>query len=358
MKNIISNEQRKYLGLQLIDPNWKEIDVESPNFQDFKVTIFVDDNIVKKCIIDGEKKYKEMQLDEELTKNLDAIIPKNDKKRTSSLDSIINKSAVGMTLSFDAPNISLYNELTHKRFYTNYFEYKSNIQSINDFENWVENWCNSTFEEELFNLNKFASETEPKQVKFKEGDIFKVKLSKDLYGYGKVLLNYNNLLKENTPFWNCFTVPPIVAKLYHILTTSSSVSVKEVESLKSFPSEFILSDNLVSGEYEIIGHSEVDYENESFPIMYGKELLVKNTTFYQCGKYYKKLENTTPLYNNFKFSNVALNIGFDINLMKTCIEQNSNNAYYEFGPFIVNNDLRNPKNSEQLSNIIEQLSKE
>jgi len=356
MLEIISNKQRKFLGLQEIDSNWKEIDVQSPNFQDFKVTIFVDDLIVKKCIIYGDKKYKEMQLDEELTKNLDAIIPKNDKKRTSTLDSIINKTAVGVTLLFDAPNISIYNELTHKRFYTNYFEDKTNLQTVENFKSWVNNWCEHLAEDELEDIKKFASETEPLKIDYKEGDIFKVKLSKDLYGYGKILLDFNKMHENGELFWNCFTTLPVVAKLYHILTTSASVTPKELESLKAFPSELILNDNLVSGEYEIIGNSPVDYENEDFPIMYGKELTDRNTTYYQNGKTFIKINNTAPLYNNFKFSGVALNIGFDINLMKTCIEQDSNQPYYENGPFLVKNDLRNPKNAEQLAQILKQVN--
>ena len=333
MLEIISNEQRKFLGLQEIDPNWKQLDVESQNFQDFKVTIFVDDFIVKKCIIYGEKRYKEIQLDEELTKNLDAIINENEDKKTSSLDSIINKTVVGMSISFDAPNITIFNGLTQKKYYSNFFENKSGLNNIEDFKNWVNEWCKNSTAEDLTEIQEFANQSTLSKINYKEGDVLK-----------------------NQKFWDCMMGTPIIASLYHILTENKNVEVSELEQLNSFPSEIIMDNNLVLGDYEIIGNVEVDYSKENLPVMYGKELTVKNTTFLQIGKNFYKLDNTTPLYNNFKYNGVNLNLGFDIDLMKQCIEEDSNQPYYEKGPFFVKNDLRNPKNAEALSNVLNQFN--
>ena len=156
-------------------------------------------------------------------------------------------------------------------------------------------------------------------------------------------------------FWDILMGTPVVASLYHILTEDKNVKVDDLKNLKSFPSQIILDNNIYYGDYKIIGNIPVDFENDDFPIMYGKELTGNNTHF-QRGKAHLVLENTMPLYNNFKFNGVSLNIGCDYEIMKECVETGSNAPYYEKGPFFVRGDLRNPKNAEALDAILKHFN--
>ena len=355
MLEIITNNQRKYFGLEEINPDWKEMKIKSENFNGFDVFIFVDKNIVRKCILVGKTKYKEMQMKIELTKNLDGIISYGNENKVSSLDSIINKFGYGMTIYFDAPNINLFNENTKKFYYKNYFDDSINVKTIEDFKAWVDAWCNESTEEDLSDITKFTKESKV-HLKFNEGDVFRVKLTRRLYGYGRVLLNYIQMRKNNEKFWDCLMGTPIVASLYHVVTTDKNLTVDDLKNLKSFPSEIILDNNVYYGEYEIIGNIPVDYEKEDYPIMYGRELTAGKTTFFQRGKKFLKLENTEPLYTTFKYSGVSLNLGFKISVMKKCIEESSNLPYYENGPYFVRGDLRNPKNKEALAEVLKQFN--
>lgn len=353
MIQIITNSQRNYLGLQEIDPNWKEIEVKSENFHNFNVVIFVDGTIVRKCIIYGETKYKEMQLEETLTDNLKEIIREDGK--TSSLDSIINKSAKKVTISFDAPNISIYNESSKKTFYSNYFEEKSNLNTLDDFKNFVNNWCETMTNEEMSEMIKFSGETKPENISYKEGDIFRVKLTRNLYGYGKIALSYKSMKENNIRYWNCVMETPVVASLYHILTENKNISISELEKLESFPSEIVTDSNFVTGNYEIIGNVNIDEQNQDYPIMYGRDMSNPKTTFYQCGKTFLEYPDE-PIFNRFKNNGIRYNLGLDIELMKMCILENSNNPYYQYGPVYTKNDLRNPQNKNALAKIKEQLN--
>lgn len=354
MVQIITNSQRNYIGLQEIDSNWKEIEVHSENFQDFKVIIYVDKKIIRKCIIFGEKKYKEMQLDEELNDNFSEIIRKDGK--TSSLDSIVNKPGLKATISFDAPNISIYNESSKKTFYSNFFEKKENLNNLDDFKNWINNWCNTMSNEEIAEMIRFSGEEEPENVKYKEGDIFRVKLSRNLYGYGKILLSYKKMRENNENFWNCVMGTPVVASLYHILTPNRNVMISDLEKLMSFPSEIVMDTNFITGNYEIIGNIPVNEKTADYPIMYGRELSKPKTTFYQNGRKFIKLDKVDPLYNSYKYNGVLSNLGLNLDLMQKCIQDKSNLAYFEFGPVYTKGDLRNPKNVQKLEEIKKQLS--
>lgn len=353
MIQIITNSQRNYFGLQEIDPSWKEIVVQSENFNDFNVVIYVDDKIVKKCIIFGEKKYKEMQLNEELTDNLSEIIREDGK--TSSLDSIINKSAKKVTISFDAPNISIYNASSKKTFYSNFFENKANLNNLSDFKKWVNKWCETMPNEDIADIIKFSGEDHPENVNYKEGDVFRVKLSRDVYGYGKILLTYKSMRENGEKYWESVMGTPVIASLYHILTENKNMTVQELEKLKSFPSELVMDTNFVTGEYEIIGSTTVDEKTADFPYMYGRELSKPKTTFFQHGRTFIKLDGVDPLYNSYKYCGVLSNIGLNLDLMKKCIEDGSNLAYFEFGPVYTKSDLRNPKNKLKLEEIKKQL---
>ena len=351
---IIVNELRKYFGLQEIPDNWKKIDVTSDNYQGFNVSIFVDGQTVKKCMIFGLNKFKEFQLNETLSKNFDCILPKDSNKKPSTLDSIINKSAIGLTLSFDTPNISIYNETTHKTYYTNYFDDKK-VNSIVEFASWIQDWCKNSTEEDIKEINEFANETPKAPISYKEGDVFRVKLSKNLYGYGRILLDYNKMRNNNEKFWDILMGTPVVASLYHIVTDNKNISLDELKNLQSFPSETVMDKNFITGEYEIIGNIPVDFKNEDFPIMYGNSFDEVKKVCYQRGKEYHEITNSVAISSSYKNNGIASRLGYKLDLMKKCIETKSNKLIFESGPLNFRNDLRNPKNQEILKQIQSQF---
>ena len=351
---IIVNELRKYFGLKEIEDSWKKIDVQSANFQDFNVSIFVDGQTVKKCIIFGNNKFKEFQLDETLSKNLDCILPKDSNKKPSTLDSIINKSAVGVTLSFDKPNISIYNETTNKTYYTNAFDENKPI-SIVEFADWIHNWCENSTAEDVAEINEFANEKVTEPIPYKEGDVFRVKLSRNQYTYGRILLDYNKMRNNKEKFWDIFMGTPVVASLYHIVTDRKNVTIDELKNLPSFPSENVMDKNFLTGEYEIIGNIPVDYKKEDYPIMYGNSFEETKKVCYQNGKVYFEIPDVKAFSQSYKNNGVSSRLGYKISLMKKCIEQNSNLPIFEEGPLNFRNDLRNPNKKEILEQIQSQF---
>ena len=354
--NLLTNEQRKFFGLSEIDPNWKTYDVQSENFSGYNVTIYLDGQKAKKCIIYGEKRYKEFNLDETLSKNLDLILPHDENKKPSTIDSIVNKTAIGMVLNFDAPNTSIYNETTHQSYYSNFFDSESRTSNIEEFRAWVQDWCKNSSESDVQEITEFAGRTKQVAISYNEGDVFRVKLARHKFGYGRILLDYNKMKRNNEPFWDCLMGTPIVVSLYHILTEDKNVTIDKLKTLSSFPSEIIMDNNIRSGEYEIIGNIPVEYSKEDYPIMYGSSIDEKNTVYFQRGKLFLKKENAELISRNFRNNGVTFNLGINTSLMEKCIEENSNLSYYKEGPLSTRADLRNPINKIVLEQILAQFN--
>ena len=149
---------------------------------------------------------------------------------------------------------------------------------------------------------------------------------------------------------------PIACSVYHIVSERTDITIDELKHLKSLPSTIITDNSLLYGEYEIIGNLSIT-EDEDYPVMYGNSIRVREIAVcYQCGKTYHKIENETALFKDFKNNAVSFNLNFTLDILLQCIEQNSNEPYWNhFYAYKVNGDLRNPKYADKLQKVKEQF---
>ena len=145
---------------------------------------------------------------------------------------------------------------------------------------------------------------------------------------------------------------PLVCSVYHIATPRMDVSVDELKILPSLPSAIIADNSLFYGEYEIIGNLPIA-DGEDYPVMYGNSIRFDETAVcYQCGKVYRKIENSTALFTGFKYNGVSFILNFTLDVLRRCIKEGSNKPYWEnYYNHWVEQDLRNPKNAEKLKRI-------
>jgi len=79
----------------------------------------------------------------------------------------------------------------------------------------------NTTQEDLLNIAAFSAQ--PRQyVKFCEGDVFRFKINRRLYGYGRILLDYTLMRKKKESFWDVLAGKPLVCSVYHIATALQS----------------------------------------------------------------------------------------------------------------------------------------
>ncbi len=352
----LTNEQRRCFALIPVNEKWKRIKIKASPYDNFETYAYCENNIIKKCITVSDIEYSECELCEIISEDGKYLLPKTTRGKPVLLSSsnLLKRSSFGMVLSFNHRFISLYNSTTECSYYSLCYE-NFDIADINEFEEWVIKWCNETTEDDINDIENFSKQSR-KHIKFKEGDVFRFKLDRRLYGYGRIILNFDKMRREKTEFWDILMTKPLVCSVFHIATERKDVTIDELKTLKSLPSTIIADNRLFYGEYEITGNIPLT-QNEDFPIMYGRSINYGTKSIcLQYGRTFKEIENGTLLYGGFTNNGVSFSLNVSLNILLDCIKKNSNEPYWNQIPaYSVNNDLRNPKFKRERSEIGEQM---
>ncbi len=354
---ILTNDQRKCFGLLPVKDSWECVEAIPNRFDNYKTYLYFDGDTIVKCVLSGESRYTEYEMSDKITADRKYLLPKTSKGKPTLLTatSIQKRNGMGMCLTYCDKRIDLYNTKTQCSYYMNTY-LNDGIDNVNKFIDWVEKWCAETTQADFEDVLKF-SKSERKHVKFKEGDVFRFKIDRRLYGYGRVILNMDKMRKEKVEFWDIIMCKPVVCSVYHILTDRDNVKVTELSGLKSLPSNVIMDNSLYYGEFTIIGNIPIT-DNEDYPVMYGRSIhWGEDAIYYQCGREYRRVENGKLLYGGFTNNGIGSKLNFNLEILEKCINENSNEPYWEnYYPSYINGDLRNPKFSKELKEIKEFLN--
>ncbi len=348
----LTNDQRKCFALVSINEKWECVEAKPSPYDDFKTYVFIQENTIVKCVLSGDNYYSEYEMDEQVSPDRKFLLPKTSKGKLVLLTSanILKRKGIGMCLTYKKKHIGIFNLNTECYYFSNeYLQHE--ICSISDFSDWVKKWCIETTDADMLDMLHF-SQQKRKHVKFCEGDVFRFKIDRRLYGYGRILLDFDKMRKQKEPFWDILMCRPLICSVYHIVTERADVSIDEIKNLKSLPSTVMADNSIYYGEYEIIGNIPV-FSDEDYPVMYGKSICMgDNAVCYQCGKVYRRIENGDELYAGFRNNGVSFVLNFTLPILKQCIKNGSNNQYWEsYYHHWVESDLRNPKYAENLQKI-------
>lgn len=362
----LTNEQRRYLGLEIVPSSWEKVKINNETF------VYFDGNIIRKKISVNEVTYEEIELNEE-TENRTILLPKTIKGKSKKLNfsSLEARNGIGMFFKANVTEITIGNYATEKTFYSTEFE---NIRFLNmqDIKLWIENFTSSVRENEIKDLKKFAKEKR-QRINLKKGDFFVYKVDRHNFGFGRLICDIRKLrkepnfkLKKNYGLSQIMT-QPLVIKVYHIIDNSKNQDLNFLKSLKSLPSQYIMDNRLFYGDFEIIGNLPLEDWEIDFPISYARSISYGDfdTVYLQYGEIYKETKRNN-LYKYIEIPNpdsktdwdkcLKFNpyrnesIGYSLNLEKSMLEQvileNSNQPYWNSKNYNIENDLRNPLNRE------------
>lgn len=359
----LTNEQRKHFVLTFVDDTWEKAIVKPSPYDDFVTLAYIDGTHIRKVItINGDHdrnkaRYCEYQVEAELSADKQMILPKTSKGKPKlfSSSNLLKLTPVGMALSFSRGSVVIYNCSTQKDYYKNTYTGEK-FNGFSEFIKWLENWCGSTTAKQQSEIESFASEKR-EHISYKEGDFFRFRLNRDLYGYGRILLDFDKMRKEKIPFWDIFMGKPLCAAVYHIATEHKDVTIPELKKLKMLPSQMVMDNIFFYGECEIIGNEPISYEECDFPIQYGNTIRMgEKGVRCQHGRTYIEIPDKEALYDDFRNSGIGWSLNVTLPILMKCIEEGSNQAYWDlYYPSMVNGDLRNPKFSDKLLEIRKQL---
>ena len=356
----LTNEQRKCFAIPPILDSWKKVEVKASPYDHYVTYAFLDGLKIVKVIqvsdTAGHEMYQEFGVEQTLSEDGTKILPKTDKGKPQNFTSanLVKKTPIGMSLSFDRGYVDVVNNTADQCFYRSFYNAEE-PETLEDFSVWVDNWCLNTGEKELKDINEFANRTKIHQ-KFKEGDFFRFRINRSLFGYGRILVDYTKMRKEGIPFWDVFMGKPLCVAVYHIATEDSNIAPEHLVHLQMLPSQMIMDNIFYYGECEIIGNMPISKDEDNYTVHYGKSIDMRkpNCVCYQSGKTFLTLEGESA----FDFSNKG--IGWDLSvklpILLECIRKKSNSPYWEMiNSYQAEQDLRNPKFKKELKQIKKQM---
>ena len=352
----LTNEQRKCFALRPVEPHWIRMEPKPSPYHQHTTVTYLDGSTLVKLIQTGPNLYTETEICETISEDLKYLMPKTAKGKPVLLSAatLEKRTPLGMGFSWTRSNqgytiIDLFSHTSQRNYYSNAHE-PLYTYAENDLDIWVQNWCDDTTEADLQDIARFAAL--PRQrVKFREGDVFRFKLSRRLWGYGRIVLDYALMRKKKIPFWDILMGKPTACSFYHIATQRDDVTVAELQGMKSLPSVHLMDNHLFYGEYEIIGHLPV-CDQEDYPIMYGSS---SRSAHLQRGKLFRLLENAPALYTNFQNGGISFHPHFTLPVLQACIAAGSNEPFWNQRWYQVHKDLRDPSCRKELEEVCGQF---
>lgn len=355
----LTNEQRKCFGLSMVDSSWTPITLKPSPYHAHTTLAYLDGTTLRKFIRTGKDVYMEYEICEEVSPDLRYLLPKTPKGKPALLSAAVleKRTGIGPCLSFlysrGSSYVDLYSHTSQKCYYSSQYD-PVDLPGIDAFREWVETWCRESTPEDLEEVTAFAAQ--PRQhVKYKEGDVFRFKINRRLYGYGRLIQNYDLLRKQKVPFWDILFGKPMVCSVYHIATERKDVSLAELQQLQSLPSVHMMDNRLYYGDFEIIGNIPVG-ASEDYPIMYGKSTDIRSRAVHlQCGKLFLTDPEGTALFSGFTNQHIGFGLNFRLKVLLQCIEAGSNDPHWAQNNWATDRDLRNPKFRPQLEQVCTQF---
>lgn len=357
----LTNAQRACFGLVPVEETWERFYVKTSHFDKFTAIAYADGCTLKKLVCVSEKQYSEEEMDEAISPDKKTIYPKTSKGKPAKLSAavLLKRKSHGMCLSYYDDYINLYSADNEKNYYENRIENRK-ITCFADFVVWVNEWCADTTPADLEEIGAFAAAPR-KHVKYREGDVFRFRVGRRTYGYGRILVDYPKMRKEKTPFWDIFMGTALECAAYPILTERRDVTTAELASLCPLPSGVMADNRIFYGEYEIIGNTPIT-DSEDYAIHYGGSINYRERgqgrVNFQYGKIFISRTGILPVpgCERFAMNGVGFHLHVNRNILEAVIEAGNNTPYWELGyPVDVKTDLRNPAFADQRRAVMLQM---
>ena len=363
----LTNEQRIYFGLEPINPDWAKVPLKGDTYRPDSI-IYFDGDIIKKHIVTTNEKYEEKQYNDHAREQsyLSPLTSKGkEKKLTASV--LESRQPQGVYCWLDAHGrVFIGNYNTQTTFYDSWWD-RHALNDPKPIEQSVLKFINTTPPHHLSEITSFKN-SKRKNVKFKNGDIFAFKISLTEYGFGRVLLNIDEIKKKNLISkehgLSLIMGKPVLIKIYAYTAETKKINIDNLINVSSLPSDYIMDNKLFYGEYEIIGNKPLTIHEMDFPMSYGRHIDGKrNSVFFQWGlinielpfsAFNKYLIADNPLVPESSPSRKVINpygyysVGFSSRYYGIDIQDTISNKgifdYHHNAGFRVNFDLRNPQN--------------
>lgn len=353
----LTNKQREYLGLDPIESHWDKVLFKGDAHRPDSILYF-NGNTIKRHIVSTEDQYCEKHYDE-LTKDRTVLLPKTSKGKEKKLTPSVleQRQPTGVYLSVFGGDLKIGNYTSQTTFYSS--RWNNDEQSNKSIPEIIDDFIMDSPANHLEELNKFKK-SKRKNIKFKSGDYFCYKLDRENYGFGRLLLDIHKIRKQKLikpeHGLGLLMGPPLIIELFAYKSSTKNVDISLLDGQPKLPTDIMMDNLLLYGEYEIIGHRDLKDEEFTFPISYGRSIDQRRVVFLQWGlihleipneKFYKYITSEEPFDQNpYGFYSIGFTPHYDTTDVLKTIENKGVFDFSTSGHYKAKWDLRNPNNSQ------------
>ncbi len=352
----LTNEQRRHMGLLPLLEEWQAMRPKPSPHDQFETVCYGSGNRIHKVTLAGPKVFGEYEVSETLSDDGTMLLPKTPRGKPVlfSTANLLKRTGTGMHLAYSGGYISLYSEVSYRNFFCS--ESTLGETDFDGFVQWVADWCASAGEADDAEIWAFTQEPR-RHCKYREGDFFRIRYDRHLYGYGRILVDYDAMRKAKIPFWDILMGKPLLVAVYHVLTERTDLTPEDLRDLEVLPPVLMMDNRFFYGEYPIIGNEPVELSNFDCPVHYGRETYYggRETVKYQCGKTYCEMEGVELLEPHQRNNGIGWTPQVSVPVLRECIGACSNAPYWAWDRYRVQHELRNPKYREKLAQIRAQV---
>ena len=348
----LTNEQRKYIGLDPIENHWDKVVFNGDTYRSESLLYF-DKDVIKRHIVSSDKEYFEKQYNEQ-TKNRTILLPKTDKGKEKKLTASVleQRQPIGVYLSVSCGDLTIGNYNSQTTFYSSRWDNEK--QSQNNCSEIIDDFINNSPENHLAEIEKYKN-LKRVNVKFKSGDYFCFKLDRENFGFGRLVLDIHKIRKKKLindhHGLQLLMGPPVFIELFVFKSKTKQIDIGTLDKQPKLPTDVMMDNLLLYGEFEIIGHREIKDEEYDFPISYRQSIDQRSIVFLQWGLIHielpkEKFSKYIKGPNLYGYYSIGFRPHYDsIEIIKAI----NNNGVYNFADsehYIGEWDLRNPNNKQ------------
>ncbi len=267
----LSNEARRYFGLDPIEKHWEEVQV-IPGF-----FVYYDGDCIMKIIeVRNIMGLQYWETDNKVrTRNRTLILPRTSRGKEKNLTPARLNKILPTGCKFQAgfsegphggSGISVENPRNSKRLpITN----ASNIRSLAQLRHWIANYISTCPADYFDKVNKLKNSPHV-TVKYQAGDVFRFELDQINYGFGLILgeirkWQRDDILPAGHPMHTLWNVP-ILVRLYLLKSNNKDLPIEEIARQHLLPSIIVADGPIIWGSCDIVGSKDLIETDIELPI--------------------------------------------------------------------------------------------
>ena len=352
----LTNEQRKYFGLNPIEETWERVQWLTTSY------IFFDGDVIRKIIHyaphpNFHTGYIERDYDLQ-THNREFIKPKTDKgkpKKVTASNILALKSSnvsfdwtcESVLVEFQANSITIAESLPEER-----------ITSFEQLEKWVNDYLAAVPENHFEQLHLKKEALKPKKnISYREGDIFYYQIEKNKFCFGQVLLDLRKITGRGK-----FTEEKILTRIgrfgflgnalivrgFNLISDSHAPDLETILRSGSSGGFYSIDYMIYNNICPIIGNCRVEEKDMVFPMALCAEQNDGAFLIFQWG-FIEKRVALAPLKRLIEKTNYTVVDAGNITYHAAIVTPEEGGAYME-------TDMNHPRNSKLKDGVFKILN--